>query len=106
MVSKRPGQQYEETGMLESSGISQRVLSWEEVDRWETGLECTSKVQRKDHEGLRCGATALGTVISEKKHKLLMVSLRDLGNWLDVRQGREKCKEDFLIIMAPLGLSY
>ena len=29
MVSNRPGQHYEETGMLESSGISQRVLSWE-----------------------------------------------------------------------------
>ena len=50
---------------------------------------------------------ALGTIISEKKHKFVMVSLRDLGNWLDVRQGREKCKDFFfLIIMAPLGMSY
>lgn len=91
MVSNRPGQHYEETGMLESSGISQRVLSWEislsisSIEggsryRWETGLECTSKVQRRDHECLRCKAMALGTIISEKKHKLVMVSLRDLGN--------------------------
>ena len=48
--------------------------------RWETGLECASKVQRRDHECLRCRAMALGTIISEKKHKLVMVSLRDLGN--------------------------
>lgn len=37
-------------------------------------------------------AMALGTTIFKEKHKLVMSQFKGLGNWSDVRQGREKCK--------------
>lgn len=37
-------------------------------------------------------AMALGTTIFKEKHKLVMSQFKGLGNWLEVSQGREKCK--------------